>query len=445
MLQKSLYRWMRLNRVILTNAGSLVGTTAVTSALGFVYWWWAARHFAPEAVGVASASISAMMLIGNICMLGLGTLLISELPHQNGRKKALISSALIVAGGVGGGVGLIFALVAPYVLKNISSIGDDNASLFAIGVSLTTVTLVLDQALIGLLYGSLQLWRNSVFAATKLVALIVLSQLFFSWQRPSIAIYMTWAVGNFISLAGLAGYIVFMRKCPIKSYLPAWNVLRKLKLAAMEHHLLNLTLQIPTLALPLLVTILLSAQMNAWFYVSWMIACFMFILPFALTMALYAVVAAHPVELPQRIRQTLLIAFVTCVLANCLLLVGTRPILGLFGHTYAEQGALSLQILGMGGFPLIVKDHYIAVRRIQKRIRQALSLVAVGVALELFSAVLGALLKGLPGLTLGWIIGLSIEALCMFYPVYHAAHSADLYIQPPVEPNPLVIAGSRDE
>ena len=437
MLQKLLYRWLRVNRVILTNAGSLVGTTAITSALGFAYWWFAARYFAPEAVGLASASISAMMLIGNICMLGLGTLLISELPQQADRKKSLISSALIVAGGVGGGVGLIFALAAPYVSKDFSSIGGD-AILFAIGVSFTAVTLVLDQALIGLLYGGLQLWRNSVFAVTKLLALILLSSLFFNWQKPGAAIYMTWVIGNFISLAGLAGYIIFRRVPSIKSYLPTWDVLQKLKLAAMEHHLLNLTLQIPALTLPLLVTILLSAQMNAWFYVSWMIAGFLFILPFALTMALYAIGVAHPTELTPRIRQTLVIASATSVLANCLLLVGTPHILGLFGHTYAEQGALSLHLLGIGAFPLIIKDHYITVCRVQKRIRQALSLAAIGVILELFSAALGAHLNGLSGLVLGWVIGLSIEALCMFYPVYKVAHSADLYIQPPVETQSLV-------
>ncbi|MFN2199238.1 MAG: hypothetical protein ACK2UW_24180, partial [Anaerolineales bacterium] len=54
------------NRVILSNAGTLVGTQAVTSGLGFIYWWVAARLFAVDAVGFASAAISAMMLLGNL-------------------------------------------------------------------------------------------------------------------------------------------------------------------------------------------------------------------------------------------------------------------------------------------------------------------------------------------------------------------------------------------
>ena len=69
-------------RAILVNAGSLVGTTAVTAGLGFVYWLVAARVFPPGVVGLASALISAMSLLGFVGMLGLGSLLMGELPRQ---------------------------------------------------------------------------------------------------------------------------------------------------------------------------------------------------------------------------------------------------------------------------------------------------------------------------------------------------------------------------
>src|SRR5712692_5803175 len=138
---------------MLVNSGSLVGTTAVTSALGFVYWWVAARQFSPESVGIASASISAMMLLGSLCMLGLGTLLITELPRQPGREGSIITTALIVVGGTGGCIGILFAILAPYASAEFlplrASIAD--ILIFAIGISFTAITLVLDQALIGLL------------------------------------------------------------------------------------------------------------------------------------------------------------------------------------------------------------------------------------------------------------------------------------------------------
>src|SRR5690242_10853899 len=108
---KILLKWAKANSVILRNAGSLVGTTAVTSVFGFAYWWLAARQFSPEAVGLASAAISAMTLLGTFGMVGLGTLLIGELPRQQGKKVSLISAALILVGGVGGCLGIFFAAV----------------------------------------------------------------------------------------------------------------------------------------------------------------------------------------------------------------------------------------------------------------------------------------------------------------------------------------------
>src|SRR5438132_1175124 len=100
---------------MLINAGSLVCTTVATGVLGFAYWWVAARQFPPQAVGLASAAVSAMMLLGSICILGLGTLLIGELPRQPGKEAPLISAALIIVGGVGACGGIIFALFAPLV------------------------------------------------------------------------------------------------------------------------------------------------------------------------------------------------------------------------------------------------------------------------------------------------------------------------------------------
>src|SRR5947208_4140848 len=161
-----LYQWIKTNIVMLVNAGSLISTTAVTSMLGFVYWWVAARWFPPEAVGLGSAAISAMTLLAIISTLGLGTLLTGELARQPGKEGSLISASLIVAGGAGGCAGIVFALVAPFVATDFQALRASvvDILLFAAGVSLTTIALVLDYALIGLLRGGLPFCRTTLFA-----------------------------------------------------------------------------------------------------------------------------------------------------------------------------------------------------------------------------------------------------------------------------------------
>src|SRR6202521_4157716 len=149
-LLKKAFQLMQANSIILVNAGSLVGTTAVTSLLGFVYWWLAAREFSPEVVGLASAAISAMTLLGTFALLGLGTLLLGELPQRRGREASLISTALILVGGVGALLGLAFAVAMPHISANFRGLGAGigDCALFAFGVSLTAITLALDDALI---------------------------------------------------------------------------------------------------------------------------------------------------------------------------------------------------------------------------------------------------------------------------------------------------------
>ena len=422
---KVLLQWIKTNSVIFVNAGSLVGTTAVTSGLGFIYWWVAARQFTPKAVGLASAAISAMTLLGTFSLLGLGTLLIGELPRHRGQEAALISAALIVVGGVGGCLGTLFAIVAQYLAPDFQVLGAsiENIALFAVGVSLTAITLVLDLALIGLLRGELQLWRNTIFAGVKLAALFI-AGLWLSYAT-GLSIYATWTIGNLLSLASLAGFVIVKGRGPGRSYLPQWGLLRKLGPAAIKHHMLNLTLQAPVLILPVLVTILLSATTNAWLYVSWSIASFANIVSIALTNTLYAVSSAQPAVLARKIRLTLSLALAACVLANCVLLLGTRQVLDLFGHGYAEHAAWSLRILSLESFPFIIKNHYIAVSRIQRRVARATLLTIATGSLELGGAALGAHLGGLSGLSLGWFAAMCVEAGFMSRVVYRAARSVD--------------------
>jgi O-antigen/teichoic acid export membrane protein len=415
-----LYRWAKTNSVMLINAASFVGATAVTSTLGFAYWWVAARWFPPQALGLGSAAISAMTLLGTVCIVGLGTLLVGELPRQPGKEGSLISAALIIVGGIGGFAGIMFAVVAPFISTDLQPLRASlqNIVLFAVGVSLTAITLVLDYALIGLLRGELRFWRNTLFAVAKLAALFV-AGLWLS-HIVGLTIYATWAVGNALSLAALAGFAVLKRGGFRSVCWPEWRLLQKLGPAAIQHHMLNLTLQAPALILPVLVTVLLSATTNAWFYVSWMLASFVFVVPTALTTVLYATVSGQPAALAHRTRLTLSLASVASILAACILLLGNKQLLGLFGHVYAEQASSSLRILAFGSFPIIIKYHYGTLCRIQGRMARATLPVIGGGLLELGVAALGARLAGLPGLSLGWVAAACIEALFMSRTVYKA-------------------------
>ncbi len=408
---------------MLVNAGSLIGTTLITGVLGFAYWWVAARQFQPAVVGLASASVSVMMLLGPVCVLGLGTLLIGELPRRPGKEASLISAALILVGVVGGLGGVLFALIAPFMSPAFLPLRASVSSIliFSSGVSLASITIVLDQALIGLLYGELQFWRNAIFAATKLIALYALG-MWLSRYAGGVAIYGTWALGSLISLIPLIGFVVIKRKATLKQIMPDWGLMRRLGFSAFQHHMLNLIQQVPISALPVLVTILLSTTANAWFYTAWMISGLVFIASYALTTVLYAISPSETEELARKIRMTLGLAFIIAIAANLVLQLGAGIILSLFGHVYAEEATWCLRVLSLAAFPTMIKYHYVAVKRIDKQMTRAMIPVAVGSFLELAVAAVGGRMGGLLGLSIGWVVAVYIEGTLMAPAVYKAAH-----------------------
>lgn len=412
--------WTGTNRSIMVNAGSLIGTTAVTSGLGFVYWLLAARLFAPGAVGLASASISAMTLLGYLGMLGLGTMLMGELPNHRGHESRLINTAFLASGVTGLALGVVFALIAPSLITDFrplrSSVG--MVTVFALGVGLSSGTMVADQALIGLLRGSVQFGRNAVFAIVKLLALGLAAV--WLYQRTGIAIYVTWIIGNLVSTAGVA-VVGSVRGWFDISARPEWSALGGLRRAALGHHALNLTLQLPVLGLPIVVTATLTAAFNAYFYVAWMVAVsFIWVAPAALSVVLYAVSSNTPAALGRAIRFTVGISIVAGVLTNAVLpSIGDR-ILELFGGPYVAHAGASLQILALAVFPLVVKDHFVNLCRLDRRLATTAAWIAAAGGLELVGGAVGARIDGLAGLSIGWTAVICLEAIVMTPRVYRA-------------------------
>ena len=84
-------RGLSAHFVLASNAGSVALATMANGAFGFVYWWVAARWFAPTAVGLASADISLITLLSLVAEIGLGTLLLGEIPRRRRRMPQIRS------------------------------------------------------------------------------------------------------------------------------------------------------------------------------------------------------------------------------------------------------------------------------------------------------------------------------------------------------------------
>jgi len=404
-------------RQILSNAGSMYGTTLVTSFLGFAFWGIAARTVSPSAVGAASASISAMQLLATFGTLGLGTLLIAELGGHGGSRKSTIMTCLWTAAIVSALAGAGYSIVLGHLPDVPAPIYGSwsGITLFSLGTALAAATMVLDGALIGLLRSKIQLWRNTIASAVKL--LLVPLGLVISMGTASTDLFLWWFLGS----AASAGYVVFLSRQPI-TWLrtpPSRSGMKGFGRLAAGHHWVNVSTQVPRYLLPVLVSIQLGNDANAGLYAALLLAGFIWIVPNHIATAMFAVNAHDPSTLGSELTGVWRLCRLYSLAAAVGLAVLARPLLEIFGHTYTEAH-WALICFAAATPAVAVKSVYVAVRRAQGQLRRAALATSLGSALELILAEVGLATAGVTGVGLGVAIALTVEAF-FYWPVMRRA------------------------
>lgn len=389
---------LRRHRALLSNVATLAATTGVTSAVGFVYWALAARLFSVPAVGYGSAAISAMTLLGTFGMLGFGTLLIGELPKRE-HPGGLVSAALIFSSLASLLLGVGFVLIAPRFSGHFLDIAGNlqRAFIFAAGVAVTALSLVLDQATIGFLRGGLQLARNVTASAVK-VAILPVTTLIFT-DGLGVGLVFSWVAGTVLSLL-VVGLRMWWSHVPIFGR-PDWRSLRKLGKTTLAHNWLNLAIAIRQSIIPVLVVIVVSPEANAAFYAAWMIASFLAVVPAHLSTVLFAVTSADSKAVAEKIRFTLRLSFLLGLPGMLLVALLAHPMLAVFGAHYARVGTLPLLLLDVSYVPNVFRAHYVAVYRIRGRMGRAAGLMWIVMLLEIGGSIAGGKADGLVGLSVG--------------------------------------------
>lgn len=398
------------------NASSIIAMTVSTSLLGFVFWWLAAKFYPPEIVGASSALVSTMFLLGLASICGFGTVLQGELPKQIGKSASLISTFLISVCIIGAVFGAITAIGLSLSSFELSSLFQDRNVLiiFVLGTSMTAGGLFVDQVSIGLLQGQIQLLRNILHSLLKILLLGLFSILILPVVTPA---FSAWVISGLISIAFVFGIDLWKGE---NKWLgaPRFNLLKQFGTRAIVHHLLNLVIQAPAQILPLVVVSFISTKANAFFYMAWMICGFSFVTSSALSSVLYTVGSGDMQKLAEKLKYSLRFSLIAVSCTTAFLLIFSPIILRLFGSDYANAGSESLRYLCLAGFPLVIKNHFVAIQRVKGKIgSSALILFGFG-AMEIIAAAFGARIHGLAGLCLFWTIMVFIEAVALTVPVW---------------------------
>jgi len=417
------------------NSGAMVIGTAVMAVSGFAYWWLAARLFAPEVIGTASALLSVMGLIGLLGEAGLGTLLIGEIGRHPGRVSGLVSAAASIGLGLALGLALLFVVGESRLNSSNSPI--DNwlvGTAFVLGCCLTVPIELGDAALVGDLHSSSRMIRQVLFSTFKLLLIAVAALAGFA---SSAAIVLTWLAGLLISWIGLD----LLTRGRARRLLgpPDFRALYVLRHKVLGHYALDVTIQAPVIVMPYLVLVLLSATTNAAFVALWMLVTMAGTIPAAMSTVLFPVVRADSKQFRHHMLVSLTVSLLFSLVCANVVFFYSQQILAVFNPAYPQIAGVSLCLLGFSLLGSTFKYHACSLARLRNKMGKASHWFALGGLLELCSAIAGAKLGGLQGLAVAWTVAVNIVGACAALVLLFATtrDSADEPDAPSPSPNLL--------
>lgn len=385
---------------LLKNSIHLISTTFLTSALGFLFWYIAARFYSSAQVGLASAAISSMNLLVMFSLLGFNISLIRFLPNSP-KKETIMNSCFTLAFMMSIIISIIYLISIDYIAPDLSFLRKNFIyELFFIGFTgIWSITTLISSVLISNRTAEYVLVKELIFGLSKMPVPILMV------SAGAFGIFFSWGAG--LSIAVLIGFVFLLKINP--SYRPKALIDREtvnnIFSYASANYIANLFYMAPALVLPTMVATLLSPDKAAYFYISWMIANLLFTIPVQASQSLFAEGSNKEDSTDAAtIRSAKYILFLLIPSVVFILILGDKLLLS-FGKEYSSQGLHLLQLLAVSAIPYSIGSIIVANKRIKKENTAVIFIYGLLATITLAGSYLLLEEKGLIGIGYAWILG----------------------------------------
>jgi len=384
----------------------LVLAKGVQLATGFAFWVVAARVADVRDVGVAAASVAAVLACTQVALFGTGSAVITRLGAGHAVGPALNTAwTLVSVTGALAAVGYLVAFGPGTTAPNPGWLAGFSA-LFLFSVVTGTLVIVFDQTSIALGRSQDVLVRYGFGAVACLASLAVVAVA--GTRLDARAVLAVWSLTSGVA-AGTALAQLFW----FDGYRPRlsldWSRHVELLRVGVPNQVLTLTERIPPLLVPILLARVAGPEQAAYWYPAWMMVWGLFTVPVAVGLVQFADGVREPTQLRATVLRGWRFALMTAV-PGCLLLAIVAPYaLRAVGPAYADASTIGLRVLLIGLPGYLVLQAWNAVSRAVGRVAEA---AAAGALLTVATAV-ATVVAGPHGITTmawSWVGCLTVTA-----------------------------------
>lgn len=399
-----------LSTPLFKNAYFLMAGSALTSMIGFAFLIVATRFYSIEAIGLTTATLSALGLIAIFSELGLGIGLIRFLPNSGKNGNDMLNACLTLSGLTSIVLALIFLSGLGIWSPALLLIRQDN--MFSIAFVISAIITALNPLVLNIFLAR----RDTKFILISNVIASVLKLVF----AILFAIFLNSAFGLFVS-AGLAAAVALVISVILllpkvqSGYRPqaivkkeAFNEIWRYSIG---NYISRCLLQITPLILPLIVVNVLNTEMNAYFFVAWSIASMLMIIPSSISNSLFAEASNDETSLKANTVKSLKLMLLLLLPPTLFISIIADKLLLLFGQAYSDNSSLLLFIVLLSIFPYSINYLYISIARVTKNTSSIIKVTIMLTSLSLGLSYLLMLDMGLIGVGIGYLGGQSIVAI----------------------------------
>jgi O-antigen/teichoic acid export membrane protein len=395
-----------MKQPLFANAGYLMGISLLGPAMGFVFWWLAARFYSPEDIGTASAVWAAIVLVSGIAGLGIDKGIVRFLPESEA-PHGLLNTALTfstLTALVTGGIYLAGSTAWSPSLALMQQNGLYVLFFLVLAVNETLRT-VIRMSYVANQKAQYTLLLVSVLNGSRLAMVAVLAGLGATGLLGSMALasMVALVVGWFWFLPQVqSGYRIGLKW--------NWANLRVLIPYSIGNHLASLLAQISQTVLPILTLELLGPVSNGYAYIAWQLGWLLSSPGVSLGISAFAEASNDPKSLEVILARAATIGLALTAFVALAAGIAAPWLLGIFGASYVLEATGLLRWLALAAPLVVMTQLFFTYLRVRKQVKSLsllsgmIAVVTVGVAALLMPRI------GISGGGIGWLVSNSLAA-----------------------------------